>query len=79
MPWYPLVRNKQDPLVSVADTWSWWGGVWQVEPGLEAAEGWLVGVLGGEGDGVNVSSEEVDCSDGMSLLVPLRVTSSEPQ
>ena len=43
MPWYPLVRNRQDPVVSAVVTWQWWGGVWQVEPEPEVAESWLRG------------------------------------
>ena len=52
---------------------SWWGGVWQVSgyPGLAVEEGWLVGVVGGEGDVVKHPSEEEVCSDGMSLPVLL--------
>ena len=47
------------------------GGVWQVEPGPEMTGGKLRGVVGGEGVGVQDSSVEEDCSDGMSLPVLL--------
>ena len=49
----------------------WWVCVWKVEPGLAVEEGWLVGVVGGEGDVVKHPSEEEVCSDGISLPVLL--------
>ena len=45
--------------------------MWQVEPGLEMAENWLRGVVGGEGVGFKDASVEEVCSNGMSLLVLL--------
>ena len=42
-----------------------------MEPGPEMTEGRLRGVVGGEGVGVQDSSVEEDCSDGISLLVLL--------
>ena len=37
----------------------------------------MVGVVSGEGDGVNDSLVEEVCSDGMSLLVPLPESCSD--
>ena len=42
-----------------------------MEPGPEMTEGKLRGVVGGEAVGVQDSSVEEDCSDGMLLLVLL--------
>ena len=42
-----------------------------MEPGPEMTGGKLRGVVGGEGVGVQDSSVEEDCSDGISLLVLL--------
>ena len=52
--------------------------MWQVEPGLEREESWLVGVVGGDGDVVGDPSEEEVCSSAMSLLVPLAELRSDP-